>query len=53
MLQPDRIDRCLHIVDDYYIPFFNYILNELDSHQACAALGLCKSNGADFFAVRN
>ena len=39
-------------MDDYYIPFFNYILNELDSHQACAALGLCKSTGADFFAVR-
>merc|ERR1719495_2900589 len=49
--QPDRISRCLHIVDDYYIPFFNYILNELDAHQACAALGLCSAAGPGFFQV--
>jgi len=48
--QPDRINRCLHIVDDYYIPFFNYVLNELNAKEACAALGLCKANTA-FFQV--
>ena len=45
------VDRCLHIVDDYYIPFFNYVLNELNAKEACAALGLCKANTAFFQVV--
>jgi len=43
--QPDRINRCLHIVDDYYIPFFNYIIHELNPKAACQTVGLCGSNG--------
>ena len=46
------VDRCLHIVDDYYIPFFNYVLNELNAKEACAALGLCKANTAFFQVVQ-
>ena len=43
--QPDRIKRCLHIVDDYYIPFFDYLIHELNPRAACQTVGLCGSNG--------
>ena len=43
--QPDRIDRCLNIVDNYYIPFFNYLIHELNPRTACQAVGLCGPGG--------
>ena len=43
--QPERIDRCLHIVDDYYIPFFNYLIHEVNPRTACATVGLCGAGG--------
>ena len=43
--QPDRINRCLHIVDDYYIPFFDYVAHELNPKSLCTAVGLCGSGG--------
>ena len=49
--QPERIQRCLKIVDNYYIPLFNYILNELNPHTVCAAVDLCGSG--EFFELEN
>ena len=43
--QPDRIDRCLNIVDNYYIPFFNFLIHELNPRTACQAVGLCGPGG--------
>ena len=43
--QPDRIDRCLNIVDNYYIPFFNFLIHELNPRTACSAVGLCGPGG--------
>ena len=43
--QPDRIKRCLHIVDDYYMPFFEYIIKTVDPRGVCAAVGLCGNVG--------
>ena len=42
----DRLDsknsaHCKHIVDDYYIPAFQFIRNELKPHMLCSAVGLC------------
>merc|ERR1712064_112050 len=42
----DRLDtknsaHCKHIVDDYYIPAFEFIRNELDPHMLCSMVGLC------------
>lgn len=47
-MKPDRVDHCLHIVDDYYIPWFNYILHELNPTTACTLFGLC---GTQFSAT--
>jgi len=33
--------HCKHIVDDYYIPAFEFIKNELDPHMLCSMVGLC------------
>ena len=41
MAKADRRQHCLHIVDDYYIPIFNYILHELDPKMLCTLAGLC------------
>jgi hypothetical protein len=41
----DRVDRCLHIVDDYYVPWFNYLLHQVDPHAICSLVGLCGNNG--------
>ena len=42
-MKPKRVDHCLHIVDDYYIPWFNYILHSLNPKTACTIMGLCQS----------
>ena len=40
-MKPERVQHCLHIVDDYYLPWFNYILHELNPKTACSLMGLC------------
>eukprot|EP00094_Tigriopus_californicus_P010505 TCALIF_10133-PA protein Name:"Similar to PSAP Prosaposin (Bos taurus)" AED:0.01 eAED:0.01 QI:34/1/0.87/1/0.85/0.87/8/809/757 len=37
----DRIQHCLHIVDDYYLPWFNFLLNEVNPRMICSMAGLC------------
>lgn len=46
----DRLDKnnaehCKHIVDDYYIPAFEFIRNELNPHTLCSLVlyycGVC------------
>merc|ERR1712004_437668 len=36
-------DHCKHVVDDYYIPAFNFLRHEIDPHLLCSLVGLCKS----------
>ena len=43
--RPQRVKHCLHIVDDYYIPWFNFILHEINPRQICSMVGLCGGNG--------
>lgn len=43
MSKPERVSRCLHIVDDYYLPWFNFLLHEVDPHTLCSLVGLCGS----------
>jgi len=33
--------HCKHIVDDYYIPAFEFIRSELKPHMLCSLVGLC------------
>ena len=40
-MKPNRVDHCLHIVDDYYLPWFNFILHQLNPKVACKMMGLC------------
>jgi len=42
-MKPKRVDHCLHIVDDYYIPWFSYILHTLNPKTVCTMMGLCHS----------
>jgi len=42
--------HCKHIVDDYYMPLFEYI-RRLDPHFVCSFVGLCGNKG--FFQVDN
>jgi len=49
----DRVDKsraahCKHIVDDYYMPLFEYI-KRVDPHMICSLVGICKSNGLDSY----
>eukprot|EP00092_Neocalanus_flemingeri_P033617 GFUD01036545.1.p1 GENE.GFUD01036545.1~~GFUD01036545.1.p1 ORF type:complete len:893 (-),score=233.50 GFUD01036545.1:245-2923(-) len=37
--------HCKHIVDDYYIPAFEFLRNELDPHMLCSVVGLCGNSG--------
>ena len=48
-----RRDHCLHIVDDYYIPIFNYILHELDPKMLCTLAGLCNGENQGPLASNN
>ena len=43
--RPQRVKHCLHIVDDYYVPWFNFILHEINPRQICSMVGLCGGNG--------
>jgi hypothetical protein len=47
-MKAERVDQCLHLVDDYYLPWFNYILHDLNAKTACSMMGLCGNNGNDF-----
>ena len=40
-----RVKHCLHIVDDYYIPWFNFLLHEVNPKLICGMVGLCGGNG--------
>ena len=37
-------DHCKHIVDDYYIPAFEFIRTQLRPHMVCSLVGLCSPN---------
>jgi saposin len=41
----DRVQHCLHIVDDWYLPWFNFLLHEINPHQICQMAGLCGNGG--------
>ena len=43
--RPNRVKHCLHIVDDYYIPWFNFLLHEVNPELICSVVGLCGSEG--------
>ena len=43
----DRVQHCLHIVDDYYLPWFNFLLHEINPRAICQFVGLC-GNGRFF-----
>ena len=47
-MKPERVQHCLHIVDDYYIPWFNYILHELNPKTVCTLMGLCNGVNGQF-----
>ncbi len=40
--KPDRVKHCLHVVDDWYVPWFQYLLHEVNPHQICLMVGLCE-----------
>merc|ERR1712223_1216565 len=42
-LDKKNADHCKHVVDDYYIPAFNFLRHEIDPHLLCSLVGLCKS----------
>jgi len=37
----NNADHCKHIVDDYYIPAFEFIRTQLKPHMLCSVVGLC------------
>ena len=53
MPNSERRAHCLHIVDDYYIPIFNYILHELDPKTLCTLAGLCNGENQGPLASNN
>jgi len=40
-LDKSNAEHCKHVVDEYYIPFFEFLRNEIDPHTVCAMVGLC------------
>lgn len=40
-LDQSNADHCKHVVDDYYIPAFNFLRHEVDPHLLCSLVGLC------------
>jgi len=40
-LDKSNADHCKHVVDDYYIPAFNFLRHEVDPHLLCSLVGLC------------
>jgi len=44
-LDKKNSDHCKHIVDDYYMPAFEFLRNELDPKMLCSLVGLCGSDG--------
>jgi hypothetical protein len=50
LARPARVTRCLHLVDDWYLPWFNFLLHEVNAHQICQMAGLCGAGG--FMKVR-
>eukprot|EP00096_Caligus_rogercresseyi_P013798 TRINITY_DN63_c0_g1_i2.p1 TRINITY_DN63_c0_g1~~TRINITY_DN63_c0_g1_i2.p1 ORF type:complete len:940 (-),score=214.19 TRINITY_DN63_c0_g1_i2:208-3027(-) len=47
----DRVNRCLHIVDDYYIPMFNFLAHEVQPKVICQIFGLCRNGMRDFLRM--
>jgi len=43
-LDSKNADHCKHIVDDYYIPAFEFIRTQLKPHMLCSVVGLCPSS---------
>ena len=43
-LDKNNADHCKHIVDDYYIPAFQFIRTQLKPHMLCSLVGLCPAN---------
>ena len=46
-----RVQHCMHIVDDYYIPWFNFLLHEVNPQLICSMVGLCGSGNSGFMQV--
>jgi len=44
-LDKKNSEHCMHIVDDYYIPAFEFLRNEIDPHTVCSVAGLCGNSG--------
>jgi len=44
-LDKNNADHCKHIVDQYYIPFFEFLRNEIDPETVCSMVGLCGPGG--------
>jgi len=40
-LDKRNADHCKHVVDDYYIPAFEFLKNEINPHTICSLAGLC------------
>jgi len=40
-LDKSNADHCKHVVDDYYIPAFTFLKDEIDPHMLCSLVGLC------------
>ncbi len=47
----DRVDSCLKVVDEYYLPWFNYLLHNINPEVICNAIGLC--GPGEFMKVRS
>merc|ERR1719481_574628 len=43
-LDSKNADHCKHIVDDYYIPAFEFLRNELNPSWLCSIVGLCPAS---------
>ena len=46
-----RVNRCLHIVDDYYVPWFDFLAHEVNPQEACTVVGICGADAPGFMEV--
>jgi len=44
-LDTKNSEHCKHVVDDYYIPAFEFLRHEIDPHMLCSVVGLCGNSG--------
>ncbi len=46
-----RVCRCLHIVNDYYVPWFDFLAHEVNPEEVCSIIGLCGSDAPGFLEL--